>query len=180
MIALALDCGAVRLRQDGPNLVRVQITQFPLGSALHRDTEHFRALGGHQRFLTHNEPEEAVEGSEPAVPRSDRHFAFLFAVLQKDQHLGRTQIRETEPSDWLIFSGGDVPEKQAPSIPIRNHREMRSVPLFDQPVMEKTVQQLGKQALLHLMPPIGAPTAKAPYRWNRSLACCSNSWVIVR
>jgi hypothetical protein len=111
MIALAIDCGAVGLRQDGFNLVWVQIRQFPLGSALHRDTEHFRALGGHQRFLARSEPEEAVEGSEPAVPRSDRDLAFFFAVLQKGQHLGRTQIREAEPSDWLIFPGGDVPEK---------------------------------------------------------------------
>ena len=83
MIALALDCAAVRLRQDGGNLFWLEIREFALGSTLHRNTEYFRTLGSRQRLLTRKECIETVEGSKSAVPRSDRDLVDLSPELRQ-------------------------------------------------------------------------------------------------
>jgi hypothetical protein len=180
MVALAFDCGAVGLRQDGGDFVRLEIAELGLRGTLYRDAEHLSTLYRRQRFSAHEEAEEASESCQAAVSCSDRHLALRFAVLQKRQHLGRSEIRQTKSSDWLILRGGRMPEKQAPAIPIRKNSVMRGVALLDQPVMKEGVQQLRKRSLHHWAPPLGAHTANAPYWRYRPLACWSNSWVIVR
>jgi hypothetical protein len=71
MVALALDSGAIRLRQDSGNFVRLKVRQLASGATLDWDTEHLRALRGNQWFLGRQETEETVECRKTAVTCSD-------------------------------------------------------------------------------------------------------------
>ena len=86
------------------------------------------------------EAEETVESCQSAVTRSDRHLAFVFAVLQKRKHLDRGEIRQMEASYGLVLYGSCVPEKKTPGIPVGNNGVMRGIALLDQPAMEECVQ----------------------------------------
>ena len=75
MITLALDCGAVGLRQNSGDLVYFEIRDLTCCATLHGNPEHLSALLGYQRFVAHEEAKETVNSRETTIACSNRNEA---------------------------------------------------------------------------------------------------------
>src|SRR5207249_11525480 len=109
-------------------------------------------------------------------------MAFLFRVLQERQNLGCSQIGQADLRNRLRLPCRCKPKKQSPAVTVRKHGVMGSVALLHQPIVEKSVKEFRKRGSgrFHAFPPVEARGIRAPRTRNRSLACCSSSWVMVR
>jgi hypothetical protein len=101
------------------------------------DPQDFSALSRRQRFTIGDKAEEAAHRGQSAVPCSDRCLPFLFDVLQECQDVVCGQLCEVELRNGLLFLSRYEPEKQSPTITVRQHSVMRDVALLHQPVVEK-------------------------------------------
>src|ERR1700691_3168891 len=86
--------------------------------------------------------EETPNRCESAVARCDSGSPLLLDVLQKGQHLNTREVLQTESGHRLVSPPRDESQGQTPGIAICQHRSMRSVALFHQPLMEEGMQQL--------------------------------------
>jgi len=78
----------------------------------------FGALRDRRGFTLSNEPEEAAQCRQAAVPRSDCDFSVLLSVLKERQHFLRGEIFDDEIANRAPLSAGDEPKEEPPGIPI--------------------------------------------------------------
>jgi hypothetical protein len=122
MITLPFQSRPIGLLQDRRNLLGIEVVDLTRGPFFRWDVQDFGALRDRGGFTLSNEPEEAAQGRQPAVPRSDCDFSVLLCVLKERQHLLRGEIFDEKIANRASFSAGDEPQEEPPGIPIGFYR----------------------------------------------------------
>jgi hypothetical protein len=81
VIALALDCGAIRLSQDRRNLLAVEEVHLGRWRFLRWDAQDPRALGNCGWLVVGHEPEETADRRQTAISSSDRDLSLFLTML---------------------------------------------------------------------------------------------------